>query len=181
MRRVLQQSAALVRLARTTRYPNVAASGVLRVASLRQHTLFPTAGACAPAMQHHHACHRAAFSTSGPTDEEQELSELTFNTLADDMLHDLELTLDELEPLVDGFDLNNSQGVLTLELGDHGTWVINKQEPNRQIWWSSPLSGPKRFRYDQSKAEWTATRDGVGLHELLATEVHELVGHQLQF
>lgn len=30
-------------------------------------------------------------------------------------------------------------GVLTLKLGLHGTYVINKQPPNKQIWLSSPL------------------------------------------
>ena len=29
-------------------------------------------------------------------------------------------------------------GVLTLKLGEHGTYVINKQPPNKQIWLSSP-------------------------------------------
>ena len=36
------------------------------------------------------------------------------------------------------------QGVLTLNLGSHGTYVINKQAPNKQIWVSSPVSGPVR-------------------------------------
>jgi frataxin-like iron-binding protein CyaY len=31
------------------------------------------------------------------------------------------------------------QGVLTVRLGKHGTYVINKQTPNRQIWLSSPV------------------------------------------
>jgi frataxin len=30
-------------------------------------------------------------------------------------------------------------GVLTLQLGDKGTYVINKQPPNKQIWLSSPF------------------------------------------
>ena len=30
------------------------------------------------------------------------------------------------------------------------TQVLNKQGPNRQIWWSSPVSGPKRFYFDES-------------------------------
>ena len=34
-------------------------------------------------------------------------------------------------------------GVLTVKVGDHGTYVINKQTPNKQIWLSSPT------RYDQ--------------------------------
>uniref|UniRef100_A0A914RUA2 Frataxin n=1 Tax=Parascaris equorum TaxID=6256 RepID=A0A914RUA2_PAREQ len=36
-------------------------------------------------------------------------------------------------------------GVITAKVGrDKGTYVINKQTPNRQIWLSSPISGPKR-------------------------------------
>ncbi len=31
------------------------------------------------------------------------------------------------------------QGVLTVKLGQKGTYVINKQTPNRQIWMSSPV------------------------------------------
>lgn len=30
-------------------------------------------------------------------------------------------------------------GVLTIHLGDRGTYVINKQPPNKQIWLSSPI------------------------------------------
>ena len=30
-------------------------------------------------------------------------------------------------------------GVLTIKLGPKGTYVINKQTPNRQMWLSSPL------------------------------------------
>ena len=29
-------------------------------------------------------------------------------------------------------------GVLTVRLGDNGTYVLNKQPPNKQIWLSSP-------------------------------------------
>lgn len=31
------------------------------------------------------------------------------------------------------------QGVLTLDLGSRGTYVLNKQAPNHQIWSSSPV------------------------------------------
>lgn len=36
-------------------------------------------------------------------------------------------------------DIELSQGVLTLKLGALGTYVINKQAPNRQLWMSSPV------------------------------------------
>lgn len=35
--------------------------------------------------------------------------------------------------------LYSQQGVLKIDLGESGTWVINRQIPNRQIWWSSPI------------------------------------------
>ena len=45
-----------------------------------------------------------------------------------------------------GGDTTLSDGVLTVKLNVHGTYVINKQTPNKQIWLSSPVSGP--YRYD---------------------------------
>ena len=36
----------------------------------------------------------------------------------------------------------------------HGTFVINKQTPNKQIWLSSPFSGPKRYAYDAAADQW---------------------------
>ncbi|KAG6570859.1 hypothetical protein SDJN03_29774, partial [Cucurbita argyrosperma subsp. sororia] len=38
---------------------------------------------------------------------------------------------------ISGFNVDF--GVMTLRLGDLGTYVLNKQTPNRQIWLSSPL------------------------------------------
>ena len=42
--------------------------------------------------------------------------------------------------------LKLADGVLTVKLNEHGTYVVNKQTPNKQIWLSSPVSGP--YRYD---------------------------------
>mmetsp|Transcript_10087 Transcript_10087/g.29913 ORF Transcript_10087/g.29913 Transcript_10087/m.29913 type:complete len:91 (+) Transcript_10087:626-898(+) len=39
----------------------------------------------------------------------------------------------------------------------------------QQIWWSSPLSGPKRFEFDGEA--WRNTRDNGELGELLHAEV----------
>ena len=47
---------------------------------------------------------------------------------------------------LDGGDTTLSDGVLTVKLNQYGTYVINKQSPNKQIWLSSPVSGP--YRYD---------------------------------
>uniref|UniRef100_A0A8D2KU98 Frataxin, mitochondrial n=1 Tax=Varanus komodoensis TaxID=61221 RepID=A0A8D2KU98_VARKO len=69
-------------------------------------------------------------------------------------------------------------GVLTVKLGvNKGTYVINKQTPNKQIWLSSPTSGPKR--YDWTGKKWVYSHDGVSLHELLAKELSAALGTKL--
>eukprot|EP00529_Nitzschia_sp_RCC80_P032988 CAMPEP_0113470368 /NCGR_PEP_ID=MMETSP0014_2-20120614/16405_1 /TAXON_ID=2857 /ORGANISM="Nitzschia sp." /LENGTH=130 /DNA_ID=CAMNT_0000362927 /DNA_START=548 /DNA_END=936 /DNA_ORIENTATION=- /assembly_acc=CAM_ASM_000159 len=59
----------------------------------------------------------------------------------------------------DEFEVVYSNGVLTMVFPPHGTWVLNKQTPNRQIWWSSPISGPRR--YDFEDGQWIYSRDST--------------------
>jgi frataxin len=68
--------------------------------------------------------------------------------------------------------------------------VINKQPPNKQIWLSSPISGPKRFDWvvsgagqhekegstvdtgdDGEGGKWVYLRDGSSLSDLLKKEL----------
>ena len=100
-----------------------------------------------------------------------------FHNTADRTLEVLQDAFDELDETSEGIDCNLSDGVLTVTLGSAGTWVLNKQTPNRQLWWSSPLSGPKRFEY--GGAGWQGTRDGEALEELLENEVSEAVGNDI--
>ena len=70
------------------------------------------------------------------------LDEPVYHRVADETLESI---VDLLHPLDDGDDeveIDLSQGVLSIDLGpsrNHMTWVINKQSPNRQLWWSSPI------------------------------------------
>lgn len=66
-----------------------------------------------------------------------------------------------------------SQGVLTIELGAQGTYVLNKQAPNKQIWLSSPKSGPRRFEFHLSTDQWVCNREGMTLLSLLKREIDE--------
>ena len=73
----------------------------------------------------------------------------------------LERINDFLAPLEndDDTELEMSMGVLKLKIkatesctidsfkNQYISWVINKQTPNRQIWWSSPISGPRRYEW----------------------------------
>lgn len=72
------------------------------------------------------------------------------------------------------FDVDFSQGVLTIQLAPTGTYVLNTQTPNRQIWLSSPSSGPWRYAWQPQRSEWISARDGHALAERLSTELSEI-------
>ncbi|KAF3932597.1 hypothetical protein ABW20_dc0108676 [Dactylellina cionopaga] len=95
-----------------------------------------------------------------------------YHDIADATMDDIMIELEELveKPEGKGFDVEFSAGVLTLET-PHGTYVINKQPPNKQIWLSSPTSGPKRYDWIEEKKEWVYTRDDSTLRALLKDEV----------
>jgi frataxin len=76
-------------------------------------------------------------------------------------------------------------GVLNVTVPGIGTYVLNKQPPNRQIWLSSPISGPKRYDWvlrgdamDEKEGtreyvggQWIYLRDGSNLTTLLNEEL----------
>ncbi len=88
--------------------------------------------------------------------------------LADEALDNILEKADELSDERDDVEVELSSGVLTLKTPE-GTWVLNKQVPNRQLWLSSPVSGPCRYEYVEGT--WTHTRDGSSLSELLEREL----------
>ncbi|KAL2149737.1 hypothetical protein VTH82DRAFT_8389 [Thermothelomyces myriococcoides] len=106
-----------------------------------------------------------------------------YHTLADEYLERLLTRLEELQDEREDVEVEYSAGVLNLSLGpDVGTYVINKQPPNKQIWLSSPKTGPKRYDYvvfgegqdekqDTATGDWVYLRDGTTLNELLKNEI----------
>ncbi|KAL5222017.1 hypothetical protein ABZP36_026730 [Zizania latifolia] len=106
------------------------------------------------------------------------LPENEYHKLADETIHSLLGKLEEYGDSLqmDGFDIDYGNQVLTLRLGELGTYVVNKQTPNRQIWLSSPVSGPSRFDWDASTKDWIYRRTGANLVLLLQKEIGELCG-----
>ena len=103
-------------------------------------------------------------------------SSVDYDAAADETLDSL---TDAFEALLDrhklASDVTFSNGVLTVELDKHGAYVINKQTPNKQIWLSSPVSGPKR--YDFVNQSWIYKYDGMSLHQLLNQELSNVFPH----
>ncbi|KAI5702674.1 hypothetical protein M8J75_002905 [Diaphorina citri] len=79
-------------------------------------------------------------------------------------------------------DVTYGDGVLTVNFGNpHGTYVINRQTPNKQIWLSSPTSGPKRYDFDPSRNTWIYKHDNKSLHDLLQEEIVTIVMSNVDF
>jgi frataxin len=104
-------------------------------------------------------------------------TESDFHSAADATLLGIQDAVEEAleEKGVPEFEVTFASGVLNLVFPPHGTWVINKQTPNRQLWWSSPISGPRRYEYEDG--EWVFTRDdshSMTLEQALKDELEQI-------
>ena len=159
---------------------------------------------------HHHRMTNSrdgCFTAKRYIQSEREYISIVTSTLQ--TMHDtIDNVLDQ-QTFITDYEISFSQGVLTLKFPPHGTWVINQQTPNLQIWvcpyecitfestkfhgsdltlglfyfffsvllrmqWSSPLSGPKRFEYDDNDKLWFSTKDGLNLGHALSQEIHHI-------
>ena len=77
-------------------------------------------------------------------------------------------------------DLDLRDGILKIDLKNNKSYVINIQKNNKQIWLSSPFSGPKRFEYINN--EWVDIHNNkIKLYELLNSEFnnnYKLIGNK---
>ncbi|KAL3499286.1 hypothetical protein ACH5RR_038379 [Cinchona calisaya] len=136
---------------------------------------------------HHYFVRRFSSSveeeSQGPTiiDYHSLLPEDEYQKLANSTIHDLLEKLEEYGNSVDidGYDIDYGNEVLTVKLGNLGTYVINKQTPNRQIWMSSPVSGPSRFDWDQNAEAWIYRRTKASLFKILENELKQLCGQPI--
>lgn len=132
-----------------------------------------------------------------------DLSDVDYHEMADEYLEAVLVKFEELQDAREDVDVEFSvghpkhtipmsryallihltqAGVLTITWPDKGTYVINKQPPNKQIWLSSPISGPKRYDWcvlgeSQSDKEgtgegaWIYGRDGSSLGQVFLDEL----------
>ncbi|KAK4667548.1 hypothetical protein QC763_310280 [Podospora pseudopauciseta] len=121
--------------------------------------------------------------TPKPIRTPAEITDSEYHVLADEYMDRLLHHLEDLAERRSEMDVEYSAGVMTVDFGqDTGTYVINKQPPNKQIWLSSPMSGPKRYDYvvlgegqhekqDTAAGDWVYLRDGTTLSELFKKEI----------
>ncbi|KAF1829991.1 Frataxin [Decorospora gaudefroyi] len=110
-----------------------------------------------------------------------ELSIDDFHERADRYLAEVLQRLEEAQEKDPGIEVDFSAGVLEVT-AQQNTFVLNKQPPNKQIWLSSPISGPKRFDWVVAQegidfkegggvGDWIYVRDGSSLTEILRKEL----------
>ncbi|MES1902212.1 MAG: Mitochondrial matrix iron chaperone [Paramarteilia canceri] len=104
------------------------------------------------------------------------LPERIFEKLSENLLIDIMDSVDNFAqrttaPSLKNLDTNLSYGVLTLRLNEKECYILNKQRPNRQIWLSSPISGPSRFDFVENR--WRSLRDNQFLIDILKNEFEQ--------
>ncbi|KZS95818.1 Frataxin [Sistotremastrum niveocremeum HHB9708] len=119
---------------------------------------------------------RRHYATPPPQVKQSNLSGEKYHQLSEEFMDTLHESLEELldEVNIPGYDVEYSSGVLTLNVGQYGTYVINKQPPNKQIWLSSPMSGPKRYDWNAGVRTWVYERDRNALKDLLHDELSQI-------
>ena len=71
-------------------------------------------------------------------------------------------------------NISLEEGVLTINLKEDKTYVINIQKPNKQIWLSSPFSGPRRFEFNEANNKWIDIHNSNNsLLSLISKEINE--------
>ncbi|KAH9385627.1 frataxin [Nematocida major] len=71
-----------------------------------------------------------------------------------------------IDAVVDGASIKDN--VISVEVPGAGVFVINRQPPKREIWLSSPLTGPYHFKSIQNK--WIDSR-GRDLLSIISKEI----------
>ena len=100
----------------------------------------------------------------------------------------VQTTLDKIYDSIDKKEysiidnMNLIDNVLTINIKGQKTYVLNIQKPTRQLWLSSPFSGPKRFEYDIKMSKWYDIRNKkITLYELLNAEINkELINNNIK-
>ncbi|KAF3048051.1 Mitochondrial chaperone Frataxin [Didymella heteroderae] len=114
-----------------------------------------------------------------PTD----ISTSEFHERADEYLNELVERLEEAQEKNPDIEVEYSAGVLRVDfISKQLSYVLNKQPPNKQIWLSSPISGPKRFDWvvlqegqnakeGGGQGDWVYLRDGTSLTDIIRKEL----------
>lgn len=147
--------------------------------------------------QQQHTAMRALYSSDSTATTHEEDGRFPFseneyfraiNETMDHIVEVLEPILEEWEMEeensgCDDIEVDNlGDGVVNVRLGENvGTFVISRQTPSRQLWLSSPVSGPWHYNYDHLTGRWLCTKGGAPFWELMERELSEVLKRGVKF
>lgn len=79
------------------------------------------------------------------------MHEGNFISVADQLLDNI-ADIIEAKDSAGVFDVEYGSGVLTITTQEHNIYVLNKQTSKKEIWLSSPVSGP--YHFGQTNGIW---------------------------
>ncbi|GFF37320.1 frataxin homolog, mitochondrial [Aspergillus udagawae] len=117
--------------------------------------------------------------------EPSPLDDAQYHEFAEHYLNVIQNEVEKAQEEGSDIEAEYSAGVMNIAVPGVGTYVLNKQPPNKQIWLSSPISGPKRYdwvvegdhmheKQDSrpfGNGQWIYLRDGSNLTDLLNAEL----------
>jgi len=94
----------------------------------------------------------------------------------------VDLELEKIEQLIDDsgadIDYESVGNVMTLEFEDRSQIIINRQEPMHEIWLASRSGG---FHFKLTDDQWTCSKTGLELMELLKGECEKHAGESIDW
>ncbi|EAU35815.1 hypothetical protein ATEG_04013 [Aspergillus terreus NIH2624] len=162
------------------RLPRASQRGFSITSSVRKGIFPDSSDPPAPHPQSHNVAGAATHVT-----EPSPLTDQEYHEYAEHYLNVLQTEVERAQEDGSDMEAEYSAGVLNISVPGVGTYVLNKQPPNKQIWLSSPISGPKRYDWvvmgDQMhekqdtrpfvNGQWIYLRDGSNLTDLLNSEL----------
>ena len=108
--------------------------------------------------------------------------------------HTLERVSSVLDPIMDEmtttlqdeeeYEVESSgDGVMNIKCGSQGTFVVSRQTPARQLWLSSPVSGPWHYQYcpDNNEIVWKCTKQSLSFYNRLSKELSHVLKREIHF
>lgn len=102
----------------------------------------------------------------------------------DKISHKLEDVFENEISSEEEYDVESSgDGVISITCGNGGTFVISRQTAAKQLWLSSPLSGPWHYNLviDKSTIDWKCSKGSMRFWDRIETELSNLLKHEVHF
>ncbi|QHA87106.1 iron donor protein CyaY [Serratia rhizosphaerae] len=105
------------------------------------------------------------------------MNDSEFHQLADQLMQDIEQTLDNFDGDAD-IDYETNAGVMTLTFENGSKIVINRQEPLHQVWLATKSGG---YHFDYRDGVWLCDRSGWSFSQLLSEAATQQAGETIEF